>query len=180
FGYMVELYENFTYQETKNQLEEIKRDETLCSLLIVVLSHGISRNHFYTSDGKIYDFIKMKRKFTDASCPSLRGKPKILMGSFCRGSDIELVTDEVTQVTKTYEVPHHMVTIYASQEDIKAKRHIQKGTIFISSLCSVLKENPNEKLIDLLDKLAKEMVKRRGTTPQWVTDPPSITNFSFA
>ena len=84
---------NDTYYETENQLEEIQRDKTFTSLILIVLSHGKSRNHFYCTDGKLFDFVDIQIKFADTLCPSLKGKPKILMGSFCRGKDIELVSD---------------------------------------------------------------------------------------
>ena len=47
-----------------------------------------------------------------------------------------------------YEVPRHMVTIiHASQEDIVAKHDLpQRGSIFISSLCTVLNKYPAEEL----------------------------------
>ena len=49
--------------------------------------------------------------------------------------------------SKLYEVPRHMVTIHASQEDIVAKHDPQRSSIFISSLCTVLNKYPAEELV---------------------------------
>ncbi|CAL4098317.1 unnamed protein product, partial [Meganyctiphanes norvegica] len=176
-GYWLEIYENFTRSETIKQLGEIRNDRSLCSLLVVVLSHGVSRTHFCTSDGKRLDFLDVQRMFTDRNCPSLKGKPKILMGNFCRGTASELVTDSGP---KQYEIPRHMVTIYASQEDIMAMRSPQNGTIFINCLCSVLKKYSKERLLEFFDRLAVKMRKNGGTTPRLEISPPSIMNFAFS
>ncbi|CAL4160030.1 unnamed protein product, partial [Meganyctiphanes norvegica] len=175
-GYRVKIYENFTYSETNKQLETIRKDRSLCSIILIVLSHGVSRNHFCTSDGKIVDFLSVQRKFNDSNCPSLKGRPKILLGNFCRGKDLELVPDSGS---KQYKVPRHMVTIYASQEDIMAMRNPHTGTIFIKSLCSVLKKYSKEKLLDIFDRISEKMIENRGTTLRLEMSPPSIMNFTF-
>ena len=100
-GYHVEIYKNYTYDDTENQLEVIGNYQSLCSLIIIVLSHGgMSRNKFFTSDGKDFDFVKIQRKFTDTRCPVLKGKPKLLLGNFCKGTDEELLVNNDTVVYK--------------------------------------------------------------------------------
>ena len=69
-----------------------------------------------------------------------------------------------------------MVTIHASVDNIKVLRHPKQGTIFISSLCKILKKGQD--LRDTYNELYDIMKENRGTTPMMEVFAP-FPNFTF-
>ncbi|CAL4088601.1 unnamed protein product [Meganyctiphanes norvegica] len=176
----VHIHTNCTLIETQAKFEELKKNWTLNALIIIILSHGTDRYSFQTSDGSIMDLHKLRQMFGDKACPSLKGKPKIFLANFCRGTFPEYVQDAPSYPGATlistkpkYEVPHNLVTIHASTEGIKAVRHVHHGSIFIICLCKILKENPKWELKIIFNELHRLMKEIHGTTPMWEGFPPT-------
>ncbi|CAL4117401.1 unnamed protein product [Meganyctiphanes norvegica] len=88
-GYEVNLYENLTANETNKLLDYIQRDNSLEFLLLIILSHGVDRDTFFTSDGAQLSLEQIQYRFTNKNCPQLLGKAKIILSNFCRGKNIE-------------------------------------------------------------------------------------------
>ncbi|CAL4064530.1 unnamed protein product, partial [Meganyctiphanes norvegica] len=171
-GYNVVIHTNLHELATEHVLNQLQGNTSMESLILIILSHGNGKYCFYTSDGATMDLDKIRKKFTDRACPQLKGKPKIFLSNFCRGQDIELQTDNSARI----EIPHHMVTIHASVEDIMVLRHPRNGTIFISSLCKVLELGQD--LREMYNKLYIAMKDEGGTTPMMETFAP-FPDFTF-
>ncbi|CAL4216571.1 unnamed protein product [Meganyctiphanes norvegica] len=172
-NYDVKIHENFTKQQTHDKFKELQSDQTLTSLIVIILSHGNDRFSFMASDEQILDLDELRRMFTDSSCPNLRGKPKVFLANFCRGARIELVPDTVK-----LEPPHNTVTIHAATEGIKALRNVKKGSVFIMSLCKILKDHPKWELRQIFNELYRQMKEEGGTTPFKETFAP-MEDFYF-
>ncbi|CAL4135317.1 unnamed protein product [Meganyctiphanes norvegica] len=177
-NYDVKIHKNLTKQQTRDKFEQLRSDQTLTSLIVIILSHGNDRFSFMTSDEQFQNLDELRRVFTDSSCPNLRGKPKIFLANFCRGDRIELVHEAVV-AKPNIEPPHNTVTIHAATEGIKAMRHLKKGSIFIMSLCKILNEHPKWGLMQqIFDELYHQMIKEGGTTPYLEKFPP-MEEFHF-
>ncbi|CAL4184327.1 unnamed protein product [Meganyctiphanes norvegica] len=176
-GYDVDLHENKTANQTNLILDYIQQNQNLEFLLLIILSHGIDDNTFYTSDGFQYSMKSIQQKFTDNGCPQLKGKPKILLANFCRGTNIEYnLTDSTPGCSET---PHHMMTVYASHEGFAARRDRHKGTLFVHNLCEVLREQVSPQPIqDTFNQVNERIQMNGGQTPEMKVSIP-FPNFQF-
>lgn len=105
----------------------------------------------------------------------MRGKPKIFMVNYCRGDQLQkkdiIEFDDI-------EVPNDMATIHAAAEGVMAKRNTTTGTIFVSSLCEVLRQHARDlDLRDIYSVLREKMTARNGTKPMW--EDYGFKNFKF-
>ncbi|CAL4204508.1 unnamed protein product, partial [Meganyctiphanes norvegica] len=172
-GYKVKKYFDKTRDETMESLNHIQSDHevrSVDSFILVILSHGKENNYFYANDMKAIDLDDVRYMFVDSKCHALKGKPKIFLSSFCRGSSYERKIEYDARnedQSSEVDVPRDMITIYASINRIKAARDPTKGTVFVQSLCKVLKKNAASlELNDIYIKLGEEMRKNDGTTPE--------------
>ncbi|CAL4123457.1 unnamed protein product, partial [Meganyctiphanes norvegica] len=175
-GYEVETFQNKSSTETEDILDKIQKNKNLNFLLMFILSHGMSSQSFFTSDGHLLDLNNIKQKFTDLACPQLKGKPKVFFVHFCRGKNKEILHLD-SSVPKS-EAPHNMITVYASHEGFTALRSPESGTVFVNSLCQVLGEYPCEMLQDTFNRLYAKMKTNGGTTPEMTVSAP-FAHFKF-
>lgn len=177
-GYEVFIHEDLTSDETNEHLEKIRRKPELNgidSFIMFFLSHGLDEYTFLANDEEQLDLRIIRRKFTDRRCPHLRGKPKIFMVNYCRGDQLQkkdiIEFDDI-------EVPNDMATIHAAAEGVMAKRNTTTGTIFVSSLCEVLRQHARDlDLRDIYSVLREKMTARNGTKPMW--EDYGFKNFKF-
>ena len=81
-----ELYHDMKKSEINNKLQEVKRDKSLKeydAFAVVVLSHG-DKNVIFAKDAPYFPDTLLS-PFSDSSCPSLAGKPKLFFIQACRG-----------------------------------------------------------------------------------------------
>lgn len=166
-GYKVYVHEDLTGEQTLEALERIRRKPELNeidSFIMCFLSHGVNEYTFLANDKEQMDLRIIRRKFTDRKCPHLRGKPKIFFVNYCRGDQMQRKEIEYDSI----EVPNDMVTIHAATEGIMARRTPTTGTIFVASLCEVLRAHAQRmELRDLYCVLEEKMNERQGTKPMW-------------
>ncbi|XP_064092782.1 uncharacterized protein LOC135205708 [Macrobrachium nipponense] len=177
-GYEVFLHEDLTRDETIEHLDKIRKKPELNeidSFIMFFLSHGLDAYTFLANDEGKLDLRLIRRKFTDRRCPYLRGKPKIFMVNYCRGDQMQKKDDtEFDDI----EVPNDMATIHAAAEGVMAKRNRTSGTIFVASLCKVLRQHARDlNLKDIYTVLHEEMRKNNGTKPMW--EDYGFKNFKF-
>ncbi|CAL4139123.1 unnamed protein product, partial [Meganyctiphanes norvegica] len=187
-GYDVNLHENKTANQTNIILDYIQQDQNLEFLLLIILSHGMDEDTFFTSDGFQYSLKSIQRRFTDNSCPQLKGKSKILLANFCRGTNIEHILRTPAYQNRNFnltdathgssETPHHMITIYASHEGFAARRDKYRGTAFVYNLCEVLRLQMCQPIQDTFNQVFEKIKVNGGQTPEMKVSIP-FPNFQF-
>ncbi|XP_047499030.1 ankyrin-1-like [Penaeus chinensis] len=185
-GYQVEDHQDLDLEATKKVLNDFRSNEDLAkvdSMFVCMLSHGIDRDTFFTSDMRKMDVSAVRNMFKDQVCPLMKGKPKVFLFNFCRGNTFESfsgksIGDDLPWTSQSTvgrdevppaqdEAPRDMLTIYASTEGFKAFR-TNKGTFFARSLCQTLATHAhNTDMISMVSKLDRLMATRRhATTPE--------------
>ena len=183
-NYVVEIKPDLTRDVTLANLVDIRQRVDHDSLILFFLSHGKGENTFYTKDaGRSLSVNRIMYHFTNTLCPSLKGKPKILLFNFCRGnsneqsnleSDGDQDSDEDSEQEDIeidgnpripQEAPKDMDLVHASLPGIMAARSKSTGTIFVNSLCNILCESAQTKdLHDIVTETSKLSQKKGGTT----------------
>ncbi|XP_076067781.1 uncharacterized protein LOC143040582 isoform X3 [Oratosquilla oratoria] len=177
-GYIVQEYLDLTKEKTEAAISEICQQDLLKhvdSFVLILMSHGEANNDFLTADSRMINIEFIRFHFSDKDCPSLAGKPKIILANFCRGTYQESLSskDRTTDGVETRETPKDMITINASFNTIKAVRIRNCGTIFAIAICEVLSQHSHSHdLTQLYRKLCDTMMKYEGTTPD-------ILNYRF-
>nr|XP_027238075.1 uncharacterized protein LOC113829172 [Penaeus vannamei] len=140
-------------------------------MFVCMLSHGIDRDTFYTSDMKRMDVsavsssreIKLlhKKKKTFRTHQEF---PTIYLRQTARSRNLRR---ERSKEPEKDEAPRDMLTLYASTEGFKAFR-VSQGTFFVLSLCKVLAAHAhNTDMLTMAQKLDQVMTaRRRATTPE--------------
>ena len=91
----------------KNQIEEVaqeyggKNHDKFAVFVLIVMSHGDNRGCILGVDNRMTSVRALMREFQAERCPSLKGKPKILIIQTCRGSrqcDVERLGDFVQSI----------------------------------------------------------------------------------
>lgn len=181
-SYHVEVHQDLDQEATIEVLNNFRSNEDLAkvdSMFVCMLSHGIDRDTFYTSDMKRMDVSAVRKKFKDQDCPLMKGKPKVFLFNFCRGKTTECFSgksiaddlppsdSEIEEPPEKDEAPRDMLTLYASTEGFKAFR-VSQGTFFVLSLCNVLAAHAhNTDMLTMAQKLDQVMTaRRRATTPE--------------
>ncbi|KAG0718462.1 Caspase-9 [Chionoecetes opilio] len=95
-GYKTSYHINMTKWDTiqalrdfRNQEEHSKAD----SCIVVFMSHGRDDRSFFTSDNQYLTVHSVVERFNNRECPILKGKPKIFIFQFCRGSGADIGVD---------------------------------------------------------------------------------------
>ena len=74
------------------QIEEVaqeyggKNHDKFVAFVLIVMSHGYDEDCILGVDNKLVSVRSLMREFQAEKCPSLKGKPKILIIQTCRGS----------------------------------------------------------------------------------------------
>nr|XP_045604100.1 ankyrin-3-like [Procambarus clarkii] len=195
-GFKVTTHSDLSLEGTHNALNNFRSDGDLAnvdSAFICVLSHGVDRETFLTSDDEKMTTNEVRNMFKDEACPLLKGKPKVFLFNFCRGQKLEkgcvldVAQDAVSLGTtssptdlrsspanpwspSSIEVFKDMSTIYATVEGVQALRDEERGTFFVMALCEVFAANAHNKSLDeLVTKVTERMIKHlSATTPETV------------
>ncbi|KAK7080475.1 hypothetical protein SK128_005728 [Halocaridina rubra] len=174
-GYETQVHWDLTEDQTLSIIAAFREQERMrnagCSV-VFIMSHGIARQTFHTSDMQCVTVDKVKSMFLDGECPYLKGKPKLFFFNFCRGADEPQMT---VQSDAVLEVPRDMLFIFSAPEGFRSYRHAERGTPFVLSLCQVLSENAHD---HSLDDLLRKFKKTYSTTNYGTT--PDIQDLNFA
>lgn len=136
------------------------------------MTHGgygclYSKNEYYKTED-IFEY------FTDESCPTLKGKPRLFFIQACRGKNRDKMTTEnneivpnsnqiETDITPSFNTPQLVDCIYdpfnhsdflivrSTIPNYVSYRHTKTGSWFIQTLCEVLDDNAKKQ--DLLSLL---------------------------
>lgn len=147
--YETQVLINLTREQTMSVVNVFVNQERLKSVgcvIISIMSHGIDRHTFQTTDMEYITVPEIQNLFLDHRCSTLKNKPKIFLLNFCRGSDVpkRFDTDAVQ------EQPKNMICIYSTTENFKSYRDPQRGCPFIREMCEVLADHAHEMDLDSL------------------------------
>lgn len=121
-------------------------------LLINVMTHG-NKETLFTHDGEItLDVIT--DMFSDARCPSLRGKPRILLIESCRGKSQNIEMEKNVHY-ECNNVGDDFLIVRSTMPGCKSYRDRKTGSWFIQQFCSTLEKDNNKTtyLLRLLDQV---------------------------
>lgn len=165
-------------QQTLDKLDEVRSSHKLKEVdafIAFFLSHGAdSPDSFRTADEEVISVEEIiYSKFTDADCPQLRRKPKLLFFNFCRGKTNQLQNDSSWKPSSPDAVAvRDVAVIQATLPHFVAKRHKVNGTVFVECLCEVLGQSARTlDLYDIVLETSRLMQERDATTATpWTID----------
>ncbi|XP_037801893.1 uncharacterized protein LOC119596629 [Penaeus monodon] len=156
-GYATQVHCNLTEDQTMLNVINFRDHERLrtCgSVVVVVMSHGVARQTFHTSDMQVFTVDKLLKLFSDRECPRLKGKAKVFLFNFCRGTDVSRMVYQTDAVRTAH---NDMLCVYSAQEGFVSLRHPVLGTPFVRTWCQVLANNAyNTNMYRLLQKFMKQ------------------------
>ena len=141
-GFQVEVHQDRTKEEVAQIVEKVsKKDHSDADcVLVVMMCHG-EEGYLLDSRGHKYEPGVLWTPFTADLCPSLAGKPKIVLLQACQGEEYEGTVAMTRSMKPTsYRLPHHADFLIASST-IAGKysiRNTATGAYFIQAFCRVL------------------------------------------
>ncbi|XP_042858001.1 uncharacterized protein LOC122244216 [Penaeus japonicus] len=174
-GYASQVHCNLTEDQTMLNVINFRDQERLrtCgSVIVVVMSHGVARQTFHTSDMQVFTVDKLLTMFSDRECPRLKGKAKLFLFNFCRGTDVARMA---YQTDATRVVYNDMLCVYSAQEGFVSLRHPNLGTLFIKTWCQVLADHASDTNIS---KLLQMFMKQYSETESGVSVEVQYLNFN--
>lgn len=153
--------------ETLTQFAQHEQFGFADSAIIVIMSHGEKGPVFKTSDMQDISVSKILNLFLDKNCPRLKGKPKIFLFNFCRGTDRHehMSTDAIA------EPPRDMLCVYSTTESFVSYRDNEAGSPFITTMCKAIAKHATTLDLEALLREFNEM---------YIPDvTPEIQNFRF-
>ncbi|XP_036601071.1 caspase-12-like isoform X2 [Trichosurus vulpecula] len=142
-GYSVVIKTNLTAQEMESVLKEFaNRPEHWCSdsTFLVFMSHGVLNGICGKAHKKeepdLLATDTIFQIFNDGSCPSLKGKPKVIIIQACRGEKLGITYAMDTSETSA-DTPKQPLQDYSSSNSLEQKK-LEKDFI---SFCSTTPHN---------------------------------------
>lgn len=166
----VQIYHNLDAVDIKRNIEALSANNSLrdhqCFVLFV-LSHGeaIADENgrridcIYGSDGQKIPVDELLMPLTDARCPNLVGKPRIVFFQACRGKHYQTQTDAPSP-----PVYRDFLIGYPTQREYLSFRNTELGSWYINALIQVFMEKAcNTSLSDMLNSV-------NGKVSKWSTE----------
>lgn len=174
-GYATQVHVNLTEDQTMLNVIRFREQDGLrsCgSVVVVVMSHGVARQTFHTSDMQVFTVDKLLSLFSDRECPRLKGKAKVFLFNFCRGLDVSRMAYQTDAVRTAH---NDMLCVYSAQEGFVSLRHPVLGTPFIRTWCQVLANNASN---TNLERLLQKFMKQYSETAEGVSVEVQNLNFN--
>lgn len=184
--FKVRIYENLTEEKLKTVARSAAKEdhsERDCILVVILTDGDDNTDDSLFSYDKPYIFKKVWSKFTADKCKTLAGKPKIFLiqayqsvtsgGSDSPPSQSAQSADSNGNETKSYRIPDQadFLLVYAAPPVCTTSRSLLKGSRFIQSFCSQLKENGTKlELLKLMTRVLRQALHYE------VTNTPDIDN----
>lgn len=191
-GYKVNCQSDLTEDETKAYLRSVRTSQDLkrvSCLVMFIMSHGIARQTFYTSDMRLMTTEWVTKLFYNKECPNLKGKPKLFFFNFCRGDyeeerpqpdgDEHLESNKIpkiqTESSGKKEPPRDIWCAYSTTDGFVTYRCRDFGSPFLVAWILTLSQHACGNDLGKLEVLFKEMCRK---VPH--TTVPEIQKFSFS
>ncbi|KAK7080920.1 hypothetical protein SK128_000721 [Halocaridina rubra] len=183
-GYEIpEVHVNLTKYETVKALREFKnleKHKSVDSCVIIIMSHGRDDKSFYTSDNEFLNVNDIIERFNNRECEALKGKPKIFIFQYCRGTTADIgVPFETRLATFDRGLPAEtdsayqsqvvigrdptftdMYIIYSTVEGFESFRSPQRGSWLMEAICMVFMEHAHDKELETLMKKVSRIVRQ--------------------
>lgn len=151
----IRVFQDFETEKIKKELKEVAdMDHTNNDcLLITIMTHGKSET--LTSYNGNFPLELITDYFTDARCPTLKGKPRIFLIQSCRGKN------ETSEADSSFHVENNnnntcddFLIVRSTMPGCKSYRDKVNGSWFIQQFCIELETSKNKKT-DLLRLLGQ-------------------------
>ena len=170
FDYDIRVFSNYTAAEINNELLRIaKEDHTNHdSFILCLLSHG-AHNIIFGTDGGVVKIDEIAKLFDHNSCPSLAGKPKVIIVQACREIDLEKIGNGKYGYLPCSPIPNEVdfLIAYSTPLGYPSWRSPQHGSVYIEVFCEVLMRNAHDHdLVSILTMVNNEVYKKCNQCPQ--------------
>lgn len=137
--FQVKTYNDCSLKELRHHIKRASQQDHSKNdcLLIALLTH--SRNErLCAKDGEYY-LNDVWSTFTADQCPTLAGKPKLLLVEACENENVAGSTQTEAESTSIYKIPIHadFLIVYSAI----GCHELQQGSLFIQCLCNELIKN---------------------------------------
>lgn len=184
-GYKPSFHINMTKWQTIQALRDfrnMKEHGDVDSCVVVFMSHGRDDTSFYTSDNSYLTVHDVVERFNNRECPILKGKPKIFIFQFCRGTGPDIGVDAARAVLKNCAsngrgldvetdsstfgttVPERdptytdMYIVYSTVGGFVSFRHPESGSWLVEAICEVfMKDACDTELEHLMKKVSRRV-----------------------
>ncbi|XP_074622410.1 uncharacterized protein LOC141880775 [Acropora palmata] len=194
----------------KNQIERVAQEyggrnhDKFAAFFLIVMSHGDDRDCILGVDNRTTSVKALMREFQAERCPSLKGKPKILIIQTCRGSrqcDVERFDDFVGSINAELDLADNCVgpfsmdsslskSVFPTEADFllafatvpgyAAFRSEESGAFFIQELVEVIeKYHGSHHLLDMLTEVTRRVIdhpKREINSAAYRVQVPAPTH----
>ncbi|XP_074622863.1 caspase-3-like [Acropora palmata] len=173
----------------KNQIEEVaqeyggKNHDKFAVFVLIVMSHGDNRDCILGVDNRMTSVRALMREFQAERCPSLKGKPKILIIQTCRGSrqcDVESINADPTEfdladncvcpfslesslLKSVFPPETDFLLAFATVPSYVSLRSPTSGAFFIQELVEVIEEyHGSRHLLDMLTEVTRRVIDHQN------------------
>ncbi|OQR74089.1 caspase-3-like, partial [Tropilaelaps mercedesae] len=173
--FQVDVIHNRTVDELRSVISELSAFDhsRYASFVLCLLSHG-ERGFVYGHDGKLL-LREVLDVFSPERCPSLKGKPKLLILQACRGDREDAgvpVKDRQKQVKDqldskaTPTLPEDFVLTCATTDGYVSYRDSSTGTPFIQKLCRVFDSSDvaSSHILEILTRVCRALSVEFGNS----------------
>ena len=167
-GFKVTTKENLTKDELLGELDAMAcEDHSRYDCFVLwLMSHGDEDFVYGTDDEKIY-LDTVRELFSNSSCSSLDGKPKVVFTQACRGDGEEFVASDWSSPAlasqKSLPLPDgakpanqgshsraHFLEAYSTVDGFYSYRNEKRGSYFVQCLVEVFRERVAHDDIDTM------------------------------
>lgn len=179
-GFEVQIKEDLAKSEFLDELHVMSRDvdhSIYDCFVLWLMSHG-DKDLVYSRDGEEILLETVRDMFSNSSCQSLKGKPKIFFIQACRGLREEfVVADKPYPIAQkndspcegkeppVYHIPDHadFLEAYSSVDGFVSYRNEDRGSFYVQVLVDVFREHvARDHLVSLLTKVNRRVSKMQA------------------
>ncbi|XP_040572146.1 caspase-1 [Lepeophtheirus salmonis] len=162
----VRVFDDLDFMDLDKILEDVSNDDHTESdcLLILVLSHGES-GLIYARDSA-YKPERLWSYFNGKNCPTLAGKPKMILIQACQGDQLDHGVELVNNRTETdsaslgYRMPIYADFLigYSTMPGFYSWRNTTAGSWFVQALCSIFNSHADhDDVLSMLTKVSRKV-----------------------
>ena len=180
-GFKVTTKENLTKDKLLGELYAMAREDhsRYDCFVLWLMSHG-DKDFVYGTDGEKIKLDKVRELFSNSSCSSLDGKPKVVFTQACRGDGEEFVASDWSSPAlasqKSLPLPDgakpanqgshsraHFLEAYSTVDGFNSYRNEKRGSYFVQCLVEVFRERVAHDDIDtMLIKVNSRLSQMQG------------------
>lgn len=179
-------------ERIKKVLDDVSNENhSACDCFVLwLMSHG-REGQFYGSDGEIVLIETVRDFFSNARCPTLKGKPKLLFIQACRGDQKEVgveadspygsnqrpTTNFVSNLNFRESMPDHadILMAYSTVSGYTSFRNPCDGSRFVQCIVEVFREFAGHEDILSMLTMVNDKICKMGTVDSKQVSEPTTT-----